>query len=151
MSATLTMFIPLPFHNSTFEHVSTVNGHTSMKRYEQRTHNGHQVIDATLAFFNQQLSGPQGKLWADNNPEILQWLGEGDRSVMTCGAFPGANRAPPVAPLAPNAPVMVRLRAPDNCGGATIEGRPLEIPADGIITVTDAVAEVLRGHGFVAI
>jgi hypothetical protein len=148
MTSTLTVYVPTYFEGTVFEEIATINGNTVPCRYQPRDHNGHSVVDIPLGLFQRMLAGNHGKLWADGNPEALQWLGEADRRTMTCNAFPGADRAPPLAPLAPAAPVMVRMAAPDHISGVSVEGAELQIPADRIVTVTETVASTLCDFGF---
>jgi hypothetical protein len=148
MTSLVTAFVPAQYHGTTFEETAVVNGNRTPKKYQQRDHNGHAVIDIPLGFFNRMLGGPQGKLWLDANPELVAWLGEADRRDMFCNAFPGEHRAPSVVPSAPAAPVMVSMRAPENITGCSVEGAELAIPDDRIVTVTESVADALRSHGF---
>lgn len=148
MTSTLTVYVPTHFEGTTFEEVATINGNTVPCRYQPRDHNGHSVVAIPFGLFQRMLSGSHGKLWVDSNPEVMQWLGEADRRVMVANAFPGADRAPPLTPSAPAAPVMVRMAAPDHISGCCVEGVELEIPADRIVVVTEAVASTLRDFGF---
>lgn len=148
MTSTLTVYVPTHFEGTIFEEVATINGNTVPCRYHQRDHSGHSVVDLPYSLFRRMLGGSQGKLWLDANPEAMQWLSEADRSTMTANAFPGADRAPPLAPAAPAPPVMVRMSAPDHIAGCCVEGVELEIPADRIVVVTEAVASTLRDFGF---
>src|SRR5262245_40328274 len=141
MTSLVTAFVPSEYHGTTFEEVATVNGNTTPRSYHSRLHNGHVVVDVPLGFFQRMLAGPQGKLWVDNNPAIMQWLGEADRRDMSCNAFPGEQRAPALAPLAPAAPVMVRMRAPDGCSSASFGGVDIVIGDDRMVTVTEDAAE----------
>ena len=148
MTATVTIFVPAAFHGTVFEEVATINGNRTPQKYQPRSHNGHIVVDVPFGFFQRVLASEHGKDWLDANPEAMAWLGETDRRTMFCNAFPGADRAPPVAPSARAAPVMVRMTAPENCSSCSIEGIELVIPDDRIVVVTDAVAETLRSFGF---
>lgn len=153
MTATVTVFVPIRYHGTTFEEVAVINGNRVPSKYQTRDHNGHVVVDFPFSLFQRMLAGDQGLLWADANPEAIQWLGEADRRTMTCSAFPGIHRPGPArVPIRrPAEPVMVRMRAPDGCSGISVEGEALVIGEDRTVTVTDAVAEILRGHGFTSV
>ncbi len=148
MTALLTAFVPAEYIGTTFEEVAVINGNRAPSKYHTRDHAGHVVVDVPLGFYQRLLAGPQGLKWADANPEIAQWLGQEDRRTMTCNAFPGADRAPPVAPSAPAAPAMIRMLAPTDVTGCSVEGTELAIPDDRIVTVTETVADTLRSFGF---
>lgn len=150
MTALLTAFVPAEYIGTTFEEVAVINGNRVPSRYHTREHAGHVVLDIPLGFYQRLLAGPQGLKWADANPEIAQWLGQEDRRTMFCNSFPGAHRAPPLAPCSapPAAPVMIRMVAPDGMTGCCVEGVDLPIGEDRTVTVTEAVAETLRSHGF---
>jgi hypothetical protein len=148
MTSTLTVYVPAHYNGTTFEEIATVNGNTVPCRYHPRDHNGYSVVDIPFGLFQRMLVGQHGKLWVDANPEAMRWLGEADRRVMFANAFPGADRAPPVAPTAPAAPAMVGLLAPEGISSCSVEGRELIIPGDRIVVVTEVVAETLRCHGF---
>jgi hypothetical protein len=148
MTALVTIFVPPAFHGTVFEEVATINGNRIPQKYQPRDHNGHIVVDVPFGFFQRVLAGEKGKDWLDANPEAMAWLGEADRRTMTSNAFPGADRAPPVAPSAPAAPVMVRMLAPKDVTGCSVQGVELTLDADRAVTVTDAVADTLRSFGF---
>ena len=42
----------------------------------------------------------------------------------------------------------MKLRVPDGCAAASLEGRALPIAADGSVDVEDAAAQALAVHGF---
>lgn len=153
MSSLLTIFVPTSMHATTFEEQAVINGNRVPKTYQPRVWNGHIVVDITLGLFHRMLAGPQGKLWSDSNPEVLEWLGQGDRSTMFCNAFPGSARPPllPPTPASEKAGAMITMQAPKGTHSFSYGGIETKIGKDGTITVTDTVADVLRSHGFLAV
>jgi hypothetical protein len=154
MTALITVFVPERFRGTVFESVvnspNTLGVGSGLKetaRHYQREHNGRTVVDITYAAFLGQLHGANGLEWMTANPEVLAWMGQSDRREMYGNFFPGEHRPPPVK-AEPVPVVMVKLVAPANMSACSIEGEELKIGKDGIVTVTDKVADMLRSHGF---
>ncbi len=152
MTSLLTIFVPTDFQSSIIEDAGNViNGSRVPTKYQTRIHAGHYVIDVPRGTFQRLIGGNQGKLWLDCNPEAQEWIGR-NPGDMTCHAFPGEHRPPPHVAAPTIAPViMVRMRAPDSVTSLSIEGADLVIGDDRIVAVTEAVAEMIRGHGFAAV
>ena len=137
----LTVFIPQN------EPTTFLDGNAT---YQARIHNGRLVVDVPQQFFRASLLlGKNGLLWERENHEVMAWMGANDGAVMSCNAFPGADRPPPVAPVATDsAPKMVRVLAPDGVTSFSHDGVEHKVAKDGSVTVSDPVADVLRSHGF---
>jgi hypothetical protein len=151
MTSLLTVFVPAGMEGTTFEHQSKHNGVMVTNKYQARPWNGHWVIDVPLAFFNHLTgsAGHKGLVWSECNPEVTEWLSQGDRRIMVGNAFPGEHRAPPVAAVKVDAaPRMVRMIAPEGCTSFSHGGVEYKISGDRLVTIEAHVAETLRSHGF---
>jgi hypothetical protein len=145
----LTVYVPSGVAFHCFEANGVVNGAGRTIRHYARQHQDRTVVDLPRSAFVSLLQGRDGLHWESANPAALQWIGE-NKGEPTYPVFPGENYAPPIAPSAPAAPVMVRMLAPDGVTSTSVEGKELAIGDDRTLTVTDTVAETLRCHGFVA-
>jgi hypothetical protein len=127
----------------------TVQGKPQSVTYAPRLHtNGRYVFDVPRGFFTSViLRSNQGLAWEKENWEAMAWLGENDHVHEVNNAFPGRDRPPPLAPAATEA-AMIKMRAPAGTTAYSYGGAENKIANDGLITVDEHVADVLRSHGF---
>ena len=143
----LTVYVPPGVGFHCFEMNGIVNDVGQTTTLYARQHEGSTVIDLPRFAFVALLQGRDGLHWERANPAAMEWIGRNKGEPMY-PVFPHLAAAP-IPPSAPAEPVMVRMIAPENCGGASVEGKAVIIGDDRSVVVTAAVAEQLLGHGFV--